>query len=841
MKKQLLLILTIITTFCCNVVYSQQSITLTSPGTASGGISYGAGNIITFSVRNNNPGDILITDMSSFHYQSSGTCSYDIWYIVSPNAQATSTTATNVTTAPWLYYGPTVAVPAPNGTKPFLVNANLTVPGNSTMRIAIVWTASNINGSTVFQGNSTGGLNIVSAGGVDLLSGASNGISNSLRGSYPNANATSYNWIGSITWKPKAVPCNDTVESAIIIGPNKVCPNKDFNLKVGLSNGLALSGMSYQWQYSTNFGLTWLNHSGTPNPNLGGQILESINKETWYRCNIVCIATSESYTTPIHKVTLFPFYYCYCDNEVDDDGGADIGNLTIINSNRLDTIFDKSQLVTGTGQPVYNNKDAIRTYTGYHDSLAWLCLYKDTNYIYHLSQIQEGGTLVNGVAQGYIDYNRDGLYDPNNERIFVQALNGTGTPVHQIKASHTVPSSAEFGPTGLRVIISEDTVKGGPCGVLNGGGEVEDYIVEICHRPCDAPVNAGVVVSIDSTMCAGYSYVMHDTTYEQARSGFTRSWEVSGDNITWMAVPNSTDKDTIERSFLGQPLYYRLRTICVPSHDTNYSAATLMNNKPGYKCYCYSKSEGGLGVDTSDVGGVRIAGYSSNAGGPHLLNAKAIYPRTDYTDMVPLEMFTDSAYSFELYHTMPSVEHGDAKITVFMDFNNNHEYDIPEERIFTGFTSIGNHTLIDSVVVPFNAITDVPTGMRVIVNNDVGPNIPSDEGCGGYQSGETEDYVLIFRKKWRTGIEGVQGLTGFNVHPNPTSGKFNVHFSTDASIDQLAVRVTNVTGQLIHQYDYKYEGGIFDEEIDMTGHASGVYFVELEADGERLIQKLIVR
>jgi hypothetical protein len=630
-------------------------------------------------------------------------------------------------------------------------------------------------------------------------------------------------------------PCTDTPKTSVR-GPKVICPGKRFQLQPDS----LYSDATYDWEYSTN-GTSWSKFTGIPGQI--GEIRDSfIVGSKWYRLTVTCTSnTNFKWTTPPHKVSIAPFYYCYCDNEVTTDAGADIGNLTIINTGKFDSVYKKGQLVTGSATPVYNNSNANRRYTSYHDSLGWPCLYRDTTYLFYLTQIHSGGTFEKGVVQAYIDYNRDGLYNPNTERIFVRAMDGLNTNPHIVQVTTTVPSTAQIGPTGMRVIISKDTVKAAPCDTISGGGEVEDYIVEICHRPCTGPVNAGVVVSTDTSMCAGYEYTLTDTTYEKAQSGFLRAWQVSGDNSTWFNIPNSMNKDTLERIFLGQPLYYRLRTICAPTHDTNYSAGTLINTKPGYKCYCYSKAIGGQNYDSSDIGGVTIANYSSNAGGPHLLNALAVKPRTDFTDIAPIDLFIDSVYQFAVFHTMPVVEHGDAKVTIFMDFNNNHKYDIPEERIYTGYTAIGNHTLIDNVIIPQKAITDVPTGMRVIINNDVGPNVPSDSACGPYTSGETEDYVLIFRKAWPAGINGQTALTGFNVHPNPTSGKFYVQFSTQAEVKDVQVRVTNVTGQVVQQQSYEYAGGMFYQELDMTGQPSGVYFVELQAEGVKLMRKLVVQ
>src|SRR5690606_16838679 len=142
------------------------------------------------------------------------------------------------------------------------------------------------------------------------------------------------------------------------------------------------------------------------------------------------------------------------------------------------------------------------------------------------------------------------------------------------------------------------------------------------------------------------------------------------------------------------------------------------------------------------------------------------------------QLRVDSMYEFYVYHTMPVDHHADAKVTVFVDFNNNHQYDIPSERIYTGFTSIGNFTRLGQLVMPDSVIVDMPTGMRVILNNNVGPHPQSDEGCGIYESGETEDYMILFKRPFNTSIGNIGDLGSVSVYPNPTSGKFTVRFMT---------------------------------------------------------------
>ncbi len=640
-------------------------------------------------------------------------------------------------------------------------------------------------------------------------------------------------WIGYSS----GIPCVDTPLSiSKVLAPNYVCPNKRFYLRLDP----VLTGLSYKWQYSYNNGASWSNFTGSPDTSNGGQIFDSITVDKWYRCIITCNGDNKTYTTSAHKVAIAPFYYCYCDNKVTNDGGADIGNLKVINMTSGDTVVSTVPLSTGIVSPLYNNKDANKVYSSYHDSLAWPCLYRDTTYKFIITQAHTSSSLTSTVAHVYIDLNRDGVYNPNSERVAIKAIDGTGNPPEVAEIDYKIPGSASIGYTGMRVIVSEDTIKVAPCDTLTGEGEVEDYIVEICHRPCDGPLNAGVVVSTDTSMCNSYEYTLTDTTYQKNRSQFTWDWQISGDDISWFNIANSTKKDTLQRVFTGQPLYYRVRMVCPGTQDTTYTSSTKINVKPGYKCYCYSKAIGGAS-DTSDIGGITIAGISTYNGGPHLLNAQAVRPRTDHTDDNPTNIYVDSLYSFYVYHTMNVKEHGDSKVTIFMDFDNDHEYDVPAERIYTGFTSIGNYTLIDNIQIPKTAITDVPTGLRVILNNDVGPNIPSDEACGGYVSGETEDFMVIFRNKVPDDINNIAKLTGFGIYPNPNNGQFSIQFNTDAAIDDLQLRITNVTGQLIYQDSYKPQSGVFSKEIDLTGKPTGVYIVEIQADGQKLIRRLVIK
>ncbi len=620
-------------------------------------------------------------------------------------------------------------------------------------------------------------------------------------------------------------PCTDTPKTALA-GPDKVCPGDTFTIQPAVYYNNA----TYQYQYSNN-GITWSNFTGPLG--LYGDIKDAIyTQPKWYRCKITCNAnTTLVYTTPAKRVDIAPFYFCYCKNAAkEENNGADVGNFKVISAPQSDTLLDNGSYVTQL-----SNNQAVRKYTAFMDSVAPVVLYRQKDYVFAVTQFNFGSSLTPTTATVFLDINRDGIYDEKTERVMEKYTDGiTGIAFDTFK----IPADAAIGLTGLRVVLGVNN-PAKPCGDYNGDGEVEDYLADIRWDPCTGPVNAGVIAG-DTSVCVGYDYVVRNERYETMQSGFTRAWEISGDNKTWFNVTGSLNQDELPRVFNGQPLYYRVRAVCEPTRDTTYTPELLVNLKAPYKCYCFSQAVGGAEKDSSDIGGFTLASISQNDGGTHLLNPSAVKKRSDYTDNVPVDLDVDSLYTMTVFHTMKSGLHGDAKITVFMDFNNNNQYDLPEDLVYTGYTSVGNFTVVDSVRVKQQAILNVPTGLRVILNNDIAPNNQSDAACGIYTSGETEDYMIMFRKKGYTGV-GVKsrGIQAVSVSPNPNKGIFTVAYS-ELLNEEAGILVRDIAGKVIFEQTYPAQNKIFKEEINLGGISQGVYFLEFISGEYRTTEKIIV-
>ena len=622
-------------------------------------------------------------------------------------------------------------------------------------------------------------------------------------------------------------PCTGTPTSTVN-APIEVCPNRQFKV----NPATFYSNASYYWQYSDNGGVTWQPH---PAPlGLYGDISDAITTPRTYKCTITCIATGLSYTTPPWTVNISQFYMCYCVSSAGTLTGLDIGNVTITN-----LTSNKVVLNNGLATPYLSNIQATKGYTSFQTSVAPTPLYRDTTYRYAVTQITSAATTKPGYVAIYVDFDRNGIFDAA-EKVMTKTITTASAVPYTESDVFTVPHTAQIGLTGMRVILSD--TKPDSCGTITGEGEVEDYLVDLRNEPCNGKTNAGVVIAPEKSLCNGYDYIVLDTTYEKLKSETERYWQISADSVYWTGIAGSTNQDQLAKVFNGQPVYYRVRMVCQRTNDTSYSNVQKVDAKAGYKCYCYSQATGGI-KDSSDIGGMTLSTFTANSGGAHLQNASAYHKREDFTDNAPLTLFTDSTYQLIIYHTMRSVEHGDAKVTVFMDFNNNKEYDVPYERVYTGYTSIGNFTLVQDLKIPGMVITDVPTGVRVVLNNDIAPNTPSDLGCGPYTSGETQDLVAMFRRKFPSSVSGTVNTAfgQFALMPNPTNGKFHLLFNTEKDMKELNVLVKNVTGQVVFTKSYKHGVGQFNEEIDMSSQARGVYFVEVSTStGETTTKKLVV-
>jgi PKD repeat protein len=92
------------------------------------------------------------------------------------------------------------------------------------------------------------------------------------------------------------------------------------------------------------------------------------------------------------------------------------------------------------------------------------------------------------------------------------------------------------------------------------------------------------------------------------------------------------------------------------------------------------------------------------------------------------------------------------------------------------------------------------------------------------------------------GIEELENTIGLSIFPNPTNASSTIEFTSPVD-SKVNVIVNDVTGRLVEQKEFNAVGGhLTSYSVNQSGKLqSGVYFVTLSLDGQKVTKKLIVQ
>ena len=636
--------------------------------------------------------------------------------------------------------------------------------------------------------------------------------------------------------------CTGKPAAGVLTG-DTLCRNDSVSLKI--SGSSIAKGLYYQWQRSTD-GKTWSNIKSDSSI----EIKTGFTVNTYLRAIAVCTKSGLTDTTNVAAFILKPFYQCYCNPVTavtfQNIDGA-LGDV-LIRTAMNDTVMNN---IEGNGNITYNSWAiklqsgalmALNGYTNFRDTVPPVTLTIDSSYIMSITQVSPNAAFYGGYPINvYIDYNHDGIFGNSlsGERVFnkAAALWYAPTAIDTMR----IPDTATIGLTGMRILVGVFEVNPlVPCGPGNANyGEIRDYLVNIVYPPCDGLPYAGDIKSSAYSVCAGQSIKLTDTTHDNRRSRLSWNWESSHDGSSWTDISGTANQDTLTQT-INDSTWYRLRMVCNTYHDTSVSKSVFIKLNPRYTCYCISQSNGGPDYDSSDIGMFSFGGVLINKKGSFLSNATAHYAYTSYIGDL-LELDIDSTYPLILSHILSSATGSRSKISMFIDYNNNYKYDLPDERVWAIIAPAGTWYFTTAIKIPATAVTNVITGMRVILNDDINPNAASDDGCGEYTSGQTMDFAVRFNQPWPTTIGNIEKLQNLQMYPNPTDGAFNISFSSAGVIKDMQISISNMAGQQVYTKSYPNTQGQFNTEINLGQIARGVYFITFIADGERMIKKMVIK
>lgn len=89
------------------------------------------------------------------------------------------------------------------------------------------------------------------------------------------------------------------------------------------------------------------------------------------------------------------------------------------------------------------------------------------------------------------------------------------------------------------------------------------------------------------------------------------------------------------------------------------------------------------------------------------------------------------------------------------------------------------------------------------------------------------------------GVDQLLGEGVVDLYPNPNNGIFKLEFSGMSTTSPIEYRVLDAKGQIVMESSTEQQGS-FIEELDMTRFATGMYMMQVSADGDRVMLRFVV-
>jgi PKD repeat protein len=87
----------------------------------------------------------------------------------------------------------------------------------------------------------------------------------------------------------------------------------------------------------------------------------------------------------------------------------------------------------------------------------------------------------------------------------------------------------------------------------------------------------------------------------------------------------------------------------------------------------------------------------------------------------------------------------------------------------------------------------------------------------------------------------IEGISRLDLFPNPNNGQFNLRIeSNTATSAEVALRIYNAIGQQLIDRKAILANGVLQETFNLQAYPSGMYFLQLEMNGNTLTRKVIV-
>ena len=235
--------------------------------------------------------------------------------------------------------------------------------------------------------------------------------------------------------------CTGTPNTPSISGATSACSGVNFSLNsAGTSAG---TGITYQWQHSTDAGASWADVSGATATSLTTNA--TVNKQ--FRLVTTCSGSGSSSTSAAYAVNITAFVACTC------------GAYSLVTaSNAFDT--EISSVTVGSMTNASNTCTAAAPgsgsiagrYANFAGIIAGPTAVQGNSVPLTVVQGSCSGFNYGNIIQIYVDWNQNGAFS-NDERVYESTSGNNTAP--GVSGSFTVPTTALVGTTRMRIVVVE--------------------------------------------------------------------------------------------------------------------------------------------------------------------------------------------------------------------------------------------------------------------------------------------------------------------------------------------------------------------------------------------------
>lgn len=329
-----------------------------------------------------------------------------------------------------------------------------------------------------------------------------------------------------------------------------------------------------------------------------------------------------------------------------------------------------------------------------------------------------------GLAIYHIDESRSGNTEDNHYLVHLEQADGDldlNSDINSGDNGDLFPGASSNHSFTCYTDPKSDLYNGDPSNVslynISENGTHITFSYGACVN-CNGTPQPGNTLASDENPCGGMPFTL-TLSGDLSAAGYTYQWQESENGSSFTNIAGATS-DTYMADFQGHT-FYRCKVTCSNSGKSGYSSTQEIGG--GSICYCDAGANSSQYEKISNIQFHTIDHSSQSTAG--------------YEDFTNVSASVEVGNTYDFTAIISNAYNSD-QIIVWIDFNQNGQFNDPGEEVYRSGIGTGPH---QSNIQIAGSAKPGNTTMRVRLHDT--QNGGQSEPCGNSQYGQVEDYQLI--------------------------------------------------------------------------------------------------